>query len=169
MAAIQTAVQTQYLSSNLSDSTVPRTGFPEKLEEQVNHVVKGPILVEITAMDDIGVSAFTLNKTRLVREERMAAGELEQGDGDEEIEGEGPIPKYPRSTLSLRISDGTYALKALEYKPLPELVLGSTPLGCKASHFFPQEYRHTNVAVAFVKERHIYEGDSPSLSRMSYN
>ncbi|RXW18567.1 hypothetical protein EST38_g7286 [Candolleomyces aberdarensis] len=94
-----------------------------------------PTLVEIISLTEIGYSAFQLDQVRKVREERIKAGsdEYEEGeeDADTEIEGEGPMPKYPRAMLSFMLSDGKTSFKACEYKSLPELSLVSTPLGFK--------------------------------------
>ena len=44
---------------------------------------------------------------------------------------EGPIPNYPHTTLKLQLSDGNVTLPAIEYRAIPELKLGETPLGYK--------------------------------------
>ena len=102
--------------------------------------LRGPsVLVQITAISDIGVSAFQLEQVRAAREERIMSGvgnEEAEEDGDVEVEGEGPMPKYPRGTLRLKLSDGVTTLEAMEYRPLPQISLGPTPLGAKVKGSF---------------------------------
>ncbi|SJL09700.1 uncharacterized protein ARMOST_13081 [Armillaria ostoyae] len=126
-------VEEQLLCSNLQDSMLQGTGLPADIAnpETQHTVVAGPVLVEIVSITDIGVSAYNLNKIRITRDERIAAGEQEVGEGDVEVEGEGPIPAYTRSMLRMDLSDGTMILKSMEYRPLKDLTLGETPLGCK--------------------------------------
>ncbi|KAE9391387.1 hypothetical protein BT96DRAFT_832121 [Gymnopus androsaceus JB14] len=129
-------IETQLLESDLHDSMVHGTGIPAYMSNSNtphSKLTGPPILVQIESITDVGVSAYTLNKTRIIREERKEAGEDEEGEADDEVEGEGPIPNYARSMLKLEISDGATTLKAAEYRPIPELVLGGTPLGCKVS------------------------------------
>ncbi|KAK0500413.1 hypothetical protein EDD18DRAFT_1069037 [Armillaria luteobubalina] len=128
-------VEEQLLCSNLQDSMLQGTGLPADIAnpDTQHTLVPGPVLVEIVSINDIGVSAYNLNKIRITRDERIAAGEQEVGEGDVEVEGEGPIPAYTRSMLQMDLSDGTITLKAMEYRPLRDLTLGETPLGCKVS------------------------------------
>ncbi|THV07361.1 DUF1767-domain-containing protein [Dendrothele bispora CBS 962.96] len=131
-------VEIQLLESDLRDSMLHGTGIPVNVanDNEPFSVLGGPpILVQIESITDIGVSAYDLNKIRETREERLAAGEQEEGEGDVEIEGEGPIPKYPRSMLRLEISDGVTTIKAMEYRSIPELSLEETQLGCKVRSF----------------------------------
>ena len=96
------------------------------------------MLVQIMAITDTGVSAFQLEQVRAAREERIVSGigdEEGEENGDVEIEGEGPMPKYPRGTLRLRLSDGVTMLEAMEYRHLPQISLGPTPLGYKVRVF----------------------------------
>ncbi|KAJ7593310.1 hypothetical protein C8J56DRAFT_823421 [Mycena floridula] len=138
MDAIIKEVDTQLLGSKLSDSMLADTGIPSDLTEQQQQLktLTGPLLVEITAITDIGVSAFSLEKVRAVRAERKALGaeaqdELEEEEVDLDIAGEGPIPNYPRAMLRLELTDGSRCLKGIEYKKLPQLELGVTEPGCK--------------------------------------
>lgn len=127
-------VEDQLLSSNLRDSMLHGTGLPINIPDtkvKESRISGHPVLVEIVSITDVGVSAFNLNKVRMVREERQAAGEEEEGEGDVDVDGEGPIPNYPRGMLSFELSDGAVTLKAMEYKSLPQLRLGATPLGYK--------------------------------------
>jgi len=137
-------VELQLLQSDLSDSMVDGTGLPENISQsdhpQANTRLAGPpILVEIAAMTEIGHSAYQLDQIRVVREDRMRLGQTDEDgedEGDLEIEGEGPMPKYPRGMLKFELFDGTTTLTAIEYKILPEIVLGKTPLGFKV-WFYP--------------------------------
>lgn len=91
-------------------------------------------MVEIVQIEEIGLSALSLQKTLESRLERAAAGETEEGDPLEEDgigEVGGRIPKYKRSMLKLHLSDGHILIPAIEYRPLPELELGITTLGYK--------------------------------------
>lgn len=135
MPAIIARVEEQVLGSDLSDSMLAGTGLPRNIDTAIVATLSGPaVLVEIRSITDIGVSAYNLDKVRQAREERIADGEENEGEGDVDVEGEGPIPTYPRSMLSLEISDGLTTLKAMEYRSLPELKLGTTPLGYKVSN-----------------------------------
>ncbi|KAK0469712.1 uncharacterized protein EV420DRAFT_58081 [Desarmillaria tabescens] len=133
MQQILKHVEEQLLCSNLQDSMLQGTGLPPDIAnpDTQHTIVAGPVLVEIVSITDIGVSAYNLNKIRITREERIAAGEQEVGEGDVEVEGEGPIPAYTRSMLRMEISDGTTILRSMEYRPLKDVTLGETPLGCK--------------------------------------
>lgn len=94
------------------------------------------IRVEVVSIMEIASSAFNLNQTRQAREERMKAGDVDdEGEGDIEVEGEGPMPKYSRGMLKFQLTDGTTMLPAIEYRPLPDLSLESTPLGYKVICF----------------------------------
>jgi hypothetical protein len=126
-------VHQQLLNSDLKDSMQHGTGLPE-VSRFTGNLSGPPVLVQIMAIKDMGISAFQLEQIRAAREERILAGvgdEEGEEDGDVEVEGEGPMPKYPRGTLLLRLSDGATEFEAIEYRPIPQLVLGVTELGCK--------------------------------------
>jgi RecQ-mediated genome instability protein 1 len=94
------------------------------------------VLVEVAALTDIGVSAFSLQTTRQTRIDRedLAGLHAARGeDGERAEEDEGPIPRFQRSMLSMQLCDGTHTLKAIEFRKIPQLVLGETPLGYKVS------------------------------------
>jgi RecQ-mediated genome instability protein 1 len=136
---ITNAVRDQLRGSHLEASTVSGTGLPA-IAQQFSGTLPfkdQPLLVEIIAMTEVGHSAFTLTNTRQTRIDRedLAGMALERGD-DEAAEDEGPIPKYPRSMLRLEITDGTITMRAMEYRRLPELELGVTPLGYKVHLLF---------------------------------
>jgi hypothetical protein len=129
-------VHEQLLNSDLRDSMQHGTGLPE-VSSFTGNLSGPPVLVQIMAIKDMGVSAFQLEQIRAAREERILAGvgdEEGEEDGDVEVEGEGPMPKYPRGTLLLRLSDGATEFEAMEYRPIPQLVLGVTKLGYKVSY-----------------------------------
>jgi RecQ-mediated genome instability protein 1 len=110
---------------------LPGTGLPANILTLNNTRVKN-ILVEITSITDIGVSAFTLGNSRSTRMERADLADIYEGEGEEEVgEEEGKIPKYPRSMLKMELSDGAITLPAIEYRPMTELELGVTKLGYK--------------------------------------
>ncbi|KAJ7274290.1 hypothetical protein B0H12DRAFT_1319303 [Mycena haematopus] len=134
MLAIKEHVEAQLLQSDLCDSMSHGTGIPLALLTAVSGRLQGPVLVEITALMEVGSSALTLDQVRIAREERFAAGaglDGEENEADLEVDGEGPVPNYPRSMLRFELSDGASTLSAIEYRPLPELTLGVTPLGYK--------------------------------------
>ncbi|KAJ3907915.1 hypothetical protein F5879DRAFT_986090 [Lentinula edodes] len=134
MQRIIEEVEVQLLESDLRDSMLHGTGIPNNvanINTAYSKLTGPPILVQIEAITDVGVSAYSLHKTRLIREERRDAGEEQEGEADGEVEGEGPIPNYTRSMLRLELSDGATTLRAAEYRPIHELTLGHTPLGYK--------------------------------------
>ncbi|KAK1231575.1 hypothetical protein PQX77_005309 [Marasmius sp. AFHP31] len=126
-------VEAQLLSSDLRDSMIHGSGIPARIvnNDTQKSTLTGPILVQIESITDIGVSAYNLNKTRQLREERRAAGARIEGEADSEVEEEGPIPEYTRSMLRFEIGDGATTMRAMEYRKIPELKLGQTPLGYK--------------------------------------
>ncbi|EAU85475.2 hypothetical protein CC1G_06376 [Coprinopsis cinerea okayama7 len=140
-------IESQLLKSDLYDSTIQDTGVPPAISnmETTTRISGPPVLVEIKDLTDVGISAFQLEQVRKAREERIQTlmrrnggqpvqveEDMEGDGGDLEIEGdEGPMPKYPRGTLMFHLSDGFTTFKAMEYKPLPQLSLLTTPLGFK--------------------------------------
>lgn len=114
------------------------TGLDVHVDKFTGNLRGPPVLVQIIAITDTGVSAHQLEQVRAAREEHMMSDlAVEEGeeDGDVDIEGEGPMPKYPRGSLRLRLSDGVTKLEAMEYRPLPQISLGPTPLGYKVRFF----------------------------------
>ncbi|KAG9018660.1 hypothetical protein FRB90_010860 [Tulasnella sp. 427] len=112
---------------------LPDTGLPRDITAHAKTRIgtpPNPILVQIASITEVGHSAFQLLNVRQTRIDRAdLAGLIEAGVEDEE-ESE-PIPRYPRSTLSLELSDGHRTIKAMEYRKMTGLELGVTPLGCK--------------------------------------
>ncbi|KAJ3515428.1 hypothetical protein NLJ89_g1768 [Agrocybe chaxingu] len=128
------AVKNQLILSDLKDSMLEGTGLDVHIGQYTGPLHGPPVLVQIVAITEIGASAFQLDQIRVAREERMEEGvgnEEGEEDGDVEVEGEGPMPKYPRGTLRFLLSDGVTKLDAIEYRPFPQLSLGTTPLGFK--------------------------------------
>src|ERR1700753_3227636 len=77
-------VELQLLASDLRDSTTPQTGLPQNFTQIENSRLKGPFLVQIMALTDIGHSAFSLQNTRQIRMERDDMNQLavEESDGE---------------------------------------------------------------------------------------
>jgi len=132
-------VKGQLLESDLVDSMSHGTGLDTNTPKMTGHLRGPPVLVQITAITEIGSSALQIEQIRAAREERLQAGvgDVEgEEDGDVEVEGEGPMPKYPRGTLCFRLSDGATTIEAIEYRTIPQLSLGVTPLGYKVRPVF---------------------------------
>ncbi|KAF7977500.1 hypothetical protein HWV62_3468 [Athelia sp. TMB] len=124
------AVNSQLLQSDLSDSMLHGTGLPPNVGELNDVRLPGnDILVQITAITEIASSAFTIMNVMKAREERGIIG-LDEANVAEDDD-EGPIQRYPRGMLRFDLSDGSTTLKAIEYRSLPQLELGVTPLGYK--------------------------------------
>ncbi|PVF98041.1 hypothetical protein CPB86DRAFT_797632 [Serendipita vermifera] len=142
-------VELQLLQSDLSDSMQRQTGFPTSIHNMKNGVIGtrtsgGGILVQINAITEIGASAFTLRNVRQARMDKadmtgLTREKIATETGEDQINSTGretededvTMPSYPRSMLSLMLSDGSIQIKAMEYKRLDVLKLGETPLGCK--------------------------------------
>jgi RecQ-mediated genome instability protein 1 len=139
---------------------LPGTGLPANIGELNDVRLSGgaaAVLVEIVSITEIGSSAFNLMSVVNAREERErgvvsigsnpdgaqdAAGAVRQ-DYDEDDEG--PIQRYPRGMLRFELSDGTTTLNAIEYRSIPQLELGITPLGYKVSFYSsPRETKISN-------------------------
>lgn len=109
------------------------TGLPPVVQSD-QRLTGSAVLVETAAITEIAHSAYQLDQIRAAREERMRLGQTDEDgedEGDLEVEGEGPMPKYPRGMLKFELSDGTTTLRAIEYRSIPEISLGKTPLGFK--------------------------------------
>jgi len=133
------ATEEALLDSDLKDSMQPGTGFPDGIAAAQG----SSILVQIVDITEIGHSAFSLTNVRQTRlDQEDLAGLARQNEEENENENDnqvdedvGPIPKYPRSMLKLQLSDGTVTVPAIEFKRIPGLELGVTPLGCKVILF----------------------------------
>lgn len=106
-----------------------RTGLPPNVCKLDNMTLRGPpILVQVVSITEIGSSAFNLQNIRQARIEQADLAGLAEEEEDEE----GPrIPRYPRGMLKLELNDGNTTMQAIEYRRLPGLELGVTPLGFK--------------------------------------
>ncbi|KAG1841692.1 hypothetical protein DFJ58DRAFT_666386 [Suillus subalutaceus] len=125
-------VTSQFFQSSLADSTLPNTGLPQNIHTIKKARLTGlPCLVEIRAISDIGISAFSLMNVRQNRVDRADLAGLVREDEEDAEEDEGPVPKFPRGMLRLELSDGFTTVEAVEYRSIPQLELGVTPLGYK--------------------------------------
>jgi RecQ-mediated genome instability protein 1 len=80
------------------------------------------------------------------------AGLVREGVEDAE-EDEGPVPKYPRGMLRLELSDGFTTVEAVEYRSIPQLELGVTPLGYKVCVGQYHEYLIRSILRSDPSER----------------
>jgi RecQ-mediated genome instability protein 1 len=152
---------TQMLQSDLADSMLRETGFPAGIRSMNNGVIGtretgGPLLVQVVSITEIGASAFTLANVRQSRldkadmtgltKERDLDNEGDAKDAEQDLDEEDvTMPSYPRSMISMMIDDGTTRIKAIEFKRVPKLVLGETPLGCKVLILFMIECRSRSL------------------------
>ena len=87
-------------------------------------------------MNNISTSTFELDQIRQACKENILAGVgAKEGkeDGDMDVDGKGPMPKYPRGKLRLQLSGSQTVLKAMEHCRINKLKL-TTPSGYKACH-----------------------------------
>ncbi|WWC93499.1 hypothetical protein V866_000334 [Kwoniella sp. B9012] len=129
-------VHTQFLYSDLSQSTLLSRSFPSAQTELHEIVLfPRPTILQIHHVSEIGHSAFQIQHTMEQRSEVLSGQTLiRRMDDEEENENEvdsGKVPPYPRSMLKLELSDGRRTVKAMEYRRINGLVLGQTSLGCK--------------------------------------
>ncbi|KAF8554622.1 hypothetical protein OG21DRAFT_1484547 [Imleria badia] len=147
-------VETQLLQSNLADSTVPGSGIdpllvaanPDAARPRPSNVRRParqaarqkqtigttPLLVEITSITEIAHSAFSLLNTHQTRVDRADLGLAQDEDAEQHRdEDEGPVPRFPRGMLKFELSDGLTTFRAIEFKFLSQLELGTTSLGYK--------------------------------------
>lgn len=141
LAPVLSALDDQILHSDLCESMLPGTGLPGNAGV-LNDVrlwgrgggVRG-VLVQIVGLTEIGNSAFNLMGVMKAREERgvvpLHPPNAEHNAGEVDEEDQGPLQRYPRSMLSFELSDGSTTIRAIEYRDIPQLELGGTPLGYK--------------------------------------
>ena len=101
----------------------PHTRLPANINTISTTLTGPPVLVKIIRMDDVSTSTFELDQIRQAREARIWAGvgnEEGEEDGDIDVDGEGPMPQYPRGTLCFQLYDGQTSLEALEYRRINE-------------------------------------------------
>ncbi|KAF5341247.1 hypothetical protein D9611_005969 [Ephemerocybe angulata] len=132
-----TELRSRILNSPFADTMVPGTGLPRRITHPMTHTkLEGPIVLDLLHMDEIGVSAFRLERVRMDRDEACFLNMLRlasfcPGITEEMIlRASTQLPEYPRKRLKIYLSDGTIELIAMEYMPLP-LKLGITPMGTK--------------------------------------
>lgn len=123
-------VEAAYLDSDLNETTVNGV-IPQELNDGV--LFTRPTLLQLHSITEIGASAFALNTAREQRREVLSGATRIRGidDDDEDVIDDSKLPAYPRSMLSFEVSDGRGTIRAIEYRRLPELVLGETRLGLK--------------------------------------
>ena len=128
-------IEYELLHNHLTDSMLPETGLPAGIGKNDTYTeIKGPMLVEITAIDEQGVNAFELMQIRQARiDHQELYGVDDDQDQPQDQDDVEPMPQYPRKTLDFVLSDGTHSLKALEFDRIPQLDLAGTPLGLKVS------------------------------------
>ena len=106
-------LETALLDLDLKDSMQPGNGFPEGITTANNLTVKGPVLVQIVDITEIGHSTFSLmnvRQTQLDQEDLVGLArqnEEENEDQNQADEDAGLILKYPRSMLKLQLIDGS--------------------------------------------------------------
>ncbi|EKD04167.1 hypothetical protein A1Q2_01513 [Trichosporon asahii var. asahii CBS 8904] len=123
-------VEAAYLDSDLNETTLNGV-IPQELNDGV--LFPRPTLLQLHSITEIGASAFALNTAREQRREVLSGATRIRGidDDDEDDIDDSKLPAYPRSMLSVEVSDGRSTIRAIEYRKLPELALGETRLGLK--------------------------------------
>lgn len=158
------AVRDAFLSADLGVTTLPEPPcLPVPSDFEFDTDVGGTqfdgtyfdqgqgCLVQIVRIQEVGVSAFSLQTTADARKEALSGatrirsiryrptGGADGDDGDdeeEEVDVDG-VPPYQRSMLLLDVSDGVTTMRAMELRRMGELQLGVTELGCKVRRHGP--------------------------------
>ncbi|KAG6374395.1 hypothetical protein JVT61DRAFT_4432 [Boletus reticuloceps] len=131
-------VELQLLQSNLADSTVPGSGIDPLLVSSQPESSSTPIQRPTpcppspSPEKENGRDSFSILNTHQTRLDRADLG-LAHGENAEQHrdEDEGPVPRFPRGMLRFELSDGLTTFRAIEFRPLPQLELDTTPLGYK--------------------------------------
>jgi RecQ-mediated genome instability protein 1 len=130
-------LEKRVLHSRFSDIMQAGTGFPNRIGSTMVHtIIEGPIVLELIHITDVGVSAFSLERTRQDRDQALYLQLLALARAGRTITKEGlldlkrALPEYPRGVLKLILSDGHTEIQAVEYKRLP-FKLGKTKIGLK--------------------------------------
>ncbi|KAJ3547517.1 hypothetical protein NMY22_g1619 [Coprinellus aureogranulatus] len=125
--------------SSFAMAAIPGTGLPNRINEpKVDHFLRGPVILELVHVTEIGISAFTLERVRQDRERKLFldrvahTGTLEtRASCNRNRTGHGELQlEYPRKCLKFFLSDGFLELQAIELEQLP-FKLGQTPMGTK--------------------------------------
>ncbi|KAG2021055.1 hypothetical protein CC2G_006321 [Coprinopsis cinerea AmutBmut pab1-1] len=128
-----------FFRTPLSQSTLAGHGLPPFSNVATACLkIRGPIWMEVVAIDDLGVSAFVLEKVRIERQKYIfdrisqAARERRVLSREESAAIRASLPKYPRKTLHFRLTDGSQEIDAYEINgPLPHISLDETYVGHK--------------------------------------
>lgn len=137
---LHAAVRAQFLASRLADSM-------DHAQVHADHLPTSLVL-QITAITDVGVSAQTLLDTLHARRTQQ------------------PPPAFPRQMLRLQLEDGFGGvINAYEHTRIPDLLLGETPLGCKVR----LQHAQREKGVVFLEPRTItvLGGTTPDLAQHS--
>ncbi|KAF6747599.1 hypothetical protein DFP72DRAFT_821432 [Ephemerocybe angulata] len=125
------------LHARLEDVMKKGTGLRAEITLPSMHTtLKGPVILELVHMTEVGVSAFALEKTRIDRDKVMHSHLYKAGQRGLEVglvelmELDSKLPKYPRKSLKYWFTDGEMEIQAMEYKALP-FTLGKVPIGIK--------------------------------------
>ncbi|EAU83821.1 hypothetical protein CC1G_13138 [Coprinopsis cinerea okayama7 len=149
----------------LSQSTLPGQGLPPFSDAATACLkIRGPLWMEVVSIDDLGVSAFQLERVRLERRRYIldrvsqAARERKVFSRDESAAIRATLPKYPRKTLQLRLTDGSQEIDAFEINgPLPHISLDETFIG----HKIRLENFHIISGKAYIMPCNIAEVGGP--------
>ncbi|TEB17150.1 hypothetical protein FA13DRAFT_1804426 [Coprinellus micaceus] len=125
--------------SSFANITEPGSGLSEWVTRDYTHVLlKGPVVLELVHLTDVGISAMTLEGVRQERERQIYLDRVghtsnsQEGRMQRELRWVRPeLEPYPRRRLKLFLSDGSVELQAIELEHLPNLELGVTPMGTK--------------------------------------
>lgn len=124
----------QYLASDLAHCTLPSSLLPNADAAHGVKLFPFPSLLQICSITEIGSSAFQLQTVLEQRKDVFEGASRIKRMDDEEPEDEvddDKAPTYPRGMLKLEVTDGERVMQAMEYRRIPELVLGETCLGAK--------------------------------------
>ncbi|KAF5325933.1 hypothetical protein D9611_000193 [Ephemerocybe angulata] len=130
-------LERKMLHTSLSEVTTRGSGLPPGIALPTMYTtLKGPIVLEIVHMTDVGVSAFVLEQVHLNRERAAYRRLCAEDDslsgltlGEKGHSDSVATPAYPRHCLRLTLSDGNSEIEALELIGKPfSFVLGETPI-----------------------------------------
>ncbi|KAJ2911491.1 hypothetical protein MD484_g8924, partial [Candolleomyces efflorescens] len=132
-------LESMILCSKFSETMMAGSGLPPQISLPTMHtIIKGPIVLELIHMTDVGCSALALERVRIDRDQLLflnlsaAVRDRRMPSAAETAKWERELPTFPRGSLKLWLTDGLTELEARELKPLP-MALGLTPMGIKVS------------------------------------